>query len=124
MATTSAQPKPGKLFIGGQWLDAADGKTYPTLNPATGETLTVIAEASDRDADAAVQAARKAFESGKWPEMSASDRGRILWRLGDLVDQHAEELATLETLDNGKPIFESRYVDIPMVAEVLRYFAG
>jgi aldehyde dehydrogenase (NAD+) len=124
MATAVVQPKPGKLFIGGQWLDAADGKTYATLNPATGETLTLIAEATERDADAAVQAARKAFESGKWPEMSASDRGRILWRLGDLVEKNADELATLETLDNGKPIFESRYVDIPMVAEVFRYFAG
>lgn len=124
MATAVVQPKPGKLFIGGQWLDAADGKTYATLNPATGETLTVVAEAGERDADAAVQAARKAFDSGKWPEMSASDRGRILWRLGDLVEKHADELATLETLDNGKPIFESRYVDIPMVAEVFRYFAG
>jgi len=116
--------KPGRLFIGGQWLDAADGKNYPTINPATGEALTVIAEASERDADAAVQSARRAFESGPWPGVAASDRGRILWKLGDLIDQHADELATLETLDNGKPIFESRYVDMPMAAEVFRYYAG
>jgi acyl-CoA reductase-like NAD-dependent aldehyde dehydrogenase len=125
MATApQVQLKPGKLFIGGQWLDAAEGKTYPTVNPATGETLTLIAEAGPRDADAAVQAARKAFESGPWPEMSAADRSRILWRLGDLIEQHADELATLETLDNGKPIFESHYVDMPMAAEVFRYYAG
>lgn len=118
------QIKPGKLFIGGKWVDAAAGKTYPTVNPATGETITLIADADARDADAAVAAARKAFASGPWPEMAAADRGKLLWKLGDLVEKFSEELGTLETLDNGKPIFESRYVDIPMVAEVLRYFAG
>lgn len=125
MATaTRVQPKPGKLFIGGKWVDAASGKTYPTINPATEETITVIAEAGDPDVNAAVAAARSAFASGPWAEMSASDRGRILWRIGDLVDKHADELAELETLDNGKPIFESRQVDIPLVAEVFRYYAG
>jgi acyl-CoA reductase-like NAD-dependent aldehyde dehydrogenase len=83
-----------------------------------------VADAGERDADAAVEAARRAFESGPWAEMSASDRGRLLWKLGDLIEQHIEELSTLETLDNGKPIFESRYADMPMVAEVFRYFAG
>lgn len=124
--STAATPqiKPGKLYIGGKWVDAATGMSYPTMNPATGETLTLIADAGERDADAAVRAARAAFESGPWPEMAASDRGRILWKLGDLVDKYAEELGTLETLDNGKPIFESRYVDMPMVAEVLRYYGG
>jgi acyl-CoA reductase-like NAD-dependent aldehyde dehydrogenase len=125
MTTTSAvRAKPGKLFIGGKWADAAGGKTFATTNPATGETLTTLAEGDERDADAAVAAARRAFESGPWPEMSASDRGKILWKVGDLVDKYNEELGTLETLDNGKPIFESRYVDMPMVAEVFRYYAG
>jgi len=125
MATAAkAQPKPGKLFIGGKWVDAASGKTYPTLNPATGEAITVIADADAHDADAAVRAARQAFESGPWPEMAAADRGRLLWEIGDLIDQNADELAELETLDNGKPIFESRYADMPMVAEVFRYYAG
>lgn len=125
MATSVAvQIKPGKLFIGGKWQEAASGKSFTTSNPATGETLTSLADAGERDADAAVQAARKAFESGPWPEMSASDRGRLLWKVGDLVDKYNEELGTLETLDNGKPIFESRYVDMPMVAEVFRYYAG
>jgi acyl-CoA reductase-like NAD-dependent aldehyde dehydrogenase len=122
--TTDIQVKPGKLFIGGQWLDAASGKTFATINPATGEVLAQIAEGDERDVDAAVKAARKAYDSGPWPEMSASERGRILWKIGDLVDKYNEELGTLETLDNGKPIFESRYVDMPMVAEVFRYYAG
>ena len=125
MATAAQiQVKPGKLFIGGKWMDAASGKTFPTINPATGETITVVAEADERDAGAAVEAARKAFDSGPWAEMSASDRGRILWKIGDLIDKYNEELGTLETLDNGKPIFESRQVDMPMVAEVFRYYAG
>jgi acyl-CoA reductase-like NAD-dependent aldehyde dehydrogenase len=125
MATApQVQVRPGKLFIGGKWEDAASGKTYATMNPATGEVITQVADAAEPDADRAVRAARAAFDSGPWAEMSAADRGKILWKLGDLVDQHAEELGTLETLDNGKPIFESRYVDIPMVAEVFRYYAG
>ena len=125
MATAAQiQIKPGKLFIDGKWVDASSGKTFPTINPATGEVLAHIAEAGEVDADLAVRAARKAFEAGPWAEMSASDRGKILWKLGDLVDKYNEELGTLETLDNGKPIFESRQVDMPMVAEVLRYYAG
>ncbi len=123
-AASQVQVKPGKLFIGGRWLDAVSGKTFPTINPATGDTITVLAEGDGRDAAAAVEAAHKAFESGPWPEMSASDRGKILWKIGDLIDKYNEELGTLETLDNGKPIFESRQVDMPMVAEVFRYYAG
>ncbi|HJY87553.1 MAG TPA: aldehyde dehydrogenase family protein [Candidatus Acidoferrales bacterium] len=118
------QVKPGKLFIGGKWVESASGKTFPTINPATGEMLTVIAEGDERDADAAVGAARQAFESGPWPEMSASDRARLLWKIGDLIDKYREELGRLETLDNGKPISESRQIDMPMVAEVFRYYAG
>ena len=125
MATAATiQIKPGRLFIGGKWSDALSGKTFPTINPGTGETLTTLADADEPDADAAVVAARKAFESAPWPEMSASDRGRLLWKIGDLIDKYNEELGTLETLDNGKPIFESRQVDMPMVAEVFRYYAG
>jgi acyl-CoA reductase-like NAD-dependent aldehyde dehydrogenase len=125
MATAAkVQPKPGKLFIGGKWVEATSGKTFPTVNPATGETITLIAEGDERDADAAVLAARRAFDSGPWAEMSAADRGKVLWKIGDLIDKHNEELGELETLDNGKPIFESRQVDMPMVAEVFRYYAG
>jgi aldehyde dehydrogenase (NAD+) len=125
MATaTQAKIEAGKLLIGGEWRDAA--KTFETVNPATAEVLTTVAEASAADVDAAVQAARKAFDdpSGPWRKMSASERGRLLWKIAESVEQHIDELAELETLDNGKPIFESRYVDMPMVAEVFRYYAG
>ncbi len=125
MATApQVQVKPGKLFIGGKWVEAASGKTFPTINPATGETITMIAEGDERDVAAAAEAARRAFESGPWAEMSAADRGKLLWKIGDLIDKYNEELGTLETLDNGKPIFESRQIDMPMTAEVFRYYAG
>lgn len=116
--------RPGKLLIGNQWRDAASGKTFATVNPATGEVITHLADAGAADLEAAVAAARKAFDSGPWPTMAASDRARILFRMADLLEKNLERIATLETLDNGKPIFESRYVDIPMVAEVFRYYAG
>jgi aldehyde dehydrogenase (NAD+) len=121
---TKREIQAGKLFIGGEWVDAAGGGSYVTVNPASGEALTTVAEAGERDVDAAVGAARKAFEAGAWAEMSAAGRGKILWRIADLIDQHNEELGTLETLDNGKPIFEAQQVDMPMVAEVFRYYAG
>jgi len=125
MATAAqVQIKPGKLFIGGKWVDSTTGKTFPTVNPATGEVITHLAEGDERDVDAAVRAASQAFESGPWAEMSAADRAKILWKIGDLIDKYNEEFGTLETLDNGKPIFESRQIDMPMVAEVFRYYAG
>ncbi|MGA9711839.1 MAG: aldehyde dehydrogenase family protein, partial [Candidatus Sulfotelmatobacter sp.] len=116
--------KPRKMLIGGKWVDAVSGKTFKTYNPATGETLASVAEGDKADIDLAVKAARKAFESGPWPEMSPSDRGRLLWKLADLVDKHHEELAELETLDNGKPVFFSRIVDVPTVSDAFRYYAG
>ncbi len=130
MATTLIAPtkthiKPGKLLINGEWVET--GKTFDTINPATGEVLTQVAEASAADVDRAVAAARAAFEKtgkGAWRSISASERGRLLWKLADLVEKNLEEFAELETLDNGKPIFESRYVDMPMVIDVFRYYAG
>src|SRR5437899_7387193 len=121
---TKAKISPGRLLIGGQWIDGS--KKFDTINPATGEVLTQIVEASAEDVDRAVAAARRAFEdrSGPWRKFSASERGRLIWRLADLVEKNIDELAELETLDNGKPIFESRYVDMPMVVDVLRYYAG
>ena len=127
IAATKAQVKPGKLLIGGEWVESASGKRFPTINPATAEALTDIAEGGAADVDRAVAAARKAFEAsgkGAWRSLSASERGRLLWKLADLIEKNIEELAELETLDNGKPIFESRYVDMPMVADVFRYYAG
>ena len=125
IAATKAKVAPGKLLINGQWSDGS-GKPFDTINPATGEVLTQVADASAHDVDQAVIAARKAFDdtAGPWRKMSASDRGKILWKIADLLEKNIEELAELETLDNGKPIFESRYVDMPMVADVFRYFAG
>src|SRR5579863_3620572 len=116
--------KPGRMLIGGEWIGGS--KHFDTTNPATGEVLTQVPEASATDVDHAVQAARRAFEdrNGAWRKLSASERGRLIWKLADLVEKNIDELAELETLDNGKPIFESRYVDMPMVIDVLRYYAG
>src|SRR5437867_9117243 len=124
IAPTKATVKPGRLWIGGEWRDASTGRTFPTLNPATGRTLAEIAEAGPEDVDLAVRAARRALTSGDWPKTAPADRGRILRRLGDLVAANREELAELETLDQGKPIFESSKIDIPFVAELLHYYAG
>src|SRR5438132_1917301 len=133
MATaTSKKPptrKPPKikdrpLFIGGKWQDSASGKTFPTINPATGEVICQVAEGDKADVDLAVKAARKAFESGPWPKMNASERGRLLNRLADLIEANREELATLESLDNGKPYRDSLNIDLPMTAKCYRYYAG
>ena len=124
LTATKAKVQPGKLLIDGQWLDGS--KHFDTINPATGDVLTQVAEASRMDVDRAVTAARKAFDdrTGPWRRMSASDRGKLIWKLADLIEGHIDEIAELETLDNGKPIFESRQVDMPMVIDVLRYYAG
>lgn len=125
MATTPrVEVQSGRLFIGGKWVEASSGKTFPTSNPATGEIITQLAEAGEAEVEAAVQSARAAFEEGSWPKMSAADRGKLLRRIADLIEKHLEEFAYLETIDNGKPIFESRYVDMPMVVEVFHYYAG
>ncbi|MBA3513780.1 MAG: betaine-aldehyde dehydrogenase [Pyrinomonadaceae bacterium] len=116
-------PRKYQLFIDGQWVDAESGKTFTTPNPATGENLAEVSEADKADIDKAVSAARRAFE-GKWSKMSARDRGRILYKLSKLIEEHSSELAALETADNGKPIKESTYVDLPQVAENFEYFAG
>ncbi len=124
LAATKVKIEPGRLLIDGQWVESA--KKFDTINPATGEVLTQIAAASNEDVDGAVAAARRAFEdrNGAWRKLSASERGRLIWKLADLLEKNIDEFAELETLDNGKPIFESRYVDMPMVIDVLRYYAG
>ena len=115
---------PRKMLIDGKWIAAASGKTFSTLNPATGQPLGEIAEGDKEDINLAVRAARRAFDSGPWHRMTPSDRGRAMWRLADLIDKHSEELATLETLDNGKPLTVARAADIPFAAECIRYMAG
>jgi phenylacetaldehyde dehydrogenase len=116
--------RPRKMLIGGAWVESRSGKTFETYNPATGEILAHVAEGDRADIDLAVAAARKAFETGPWPDMSPSERGRLLWKLSDLIEQHKEELAELETLDNGKPLLFSRIVDVPTAVDVFRYMAG
>ena len=124
MTDTLSPVKPGKLIINGEAVDAASGKTFTTMNPATEEPLCAVAEAGAEDVDRAVKAARAAFEGGAWPRMKPAERQKALFRLGDLILAHGDELARLETLDNGKPIFESRQIDVPMVANCFHYFAG
>ena len=115
---------PRQLFINGQWSDAASGRTFETPNPATGDTLARIAEGGAEDIDRAVRAARKAFEEGPWSRMTPSERGRIIWRIGDLILQHVDELAELESLDNGKPFAVAQAADVPLAADLFHYMAG
>jgi len=125
---TNKPPAPAvadqKMFIGGRWVAAASGKTFPTLNPATGEVLCQVAEGDKADIDLAVKAARKAFESGPWSRMNASDRGRLMNKLADAIEANREELATLESLDNGKPYADSLNIDLPLTVKCYRYYAG
>lgn len=116
--------KDQKMLIDGEWIDSAGGKTFETLNPATGEPICRIAEGDAEDVDRAVKAARKAFESRGWRTMDASARGRLIYKLADLIETHADELAVLESMDNGKPVRDSRAIDIPAVVDVYRYYAG
>ena len=113
-----------QLFIDGQWVDAVSGKTFETPNPATGDTLATVASGDAEDIDRAVRAARRAFEDGPWSRFTPSDRGRIVWRIGDLILEHLEELAQLETLDNGKPLGVARAADVPLAADLFHYMAG
>jgi phenylacetaldehyde dehydrogenase len=133
MATAVVQPdvnvtgfvsKTRKILINGKWVDAASGKTFPTYNPATGEVLANIAAGDKEDIDRAVKAARAAFEIGPWSKISPSERGRLIWKLADLLEKHAEEFAQLESLDNGKPLKIARVADLPLAIDHFRYYAG
>ena len=114
----------GQLFIGGTWRAPVSGETYKTINPANEEPSAEVGKGDERDLDLAVAAARKAFDQGPWPRMSAADRGRIVWKLGDLIQQNLDEMARLESLNTGKTMFDSGKVEIPFAAEVFRYYAG
>ena len=113
-----------RLWIGNEWVDALCGNTFATVNPATGRVIAEVAEARAEDVDRAVAAARAAFADNRWRRMNPHKRSRLLWRLADLVDENADALGLLETRDNGKPYFEARRIDIPGVAQTLRYYAG
>ncbi|KAH0674434.1 hypothetical protein KY284_025521 [Solanum tuberosum] len=113
-----------KLFINGQFVDSASGKTFPTLDPRTGEVIAHIAEGDAEDINRAVAAARKAFDEGPWPRMTAYERSKILLRLADLIEKHNDQIATLETWDTGKPYAQAAKIEVPMVVRLLRYYAG
>jgi acyl-CoA reductase-like NAD-dependent aldehyde dehydrogenase len=115
---------PKKLFIGGRSVDAVSGKTFETRDPSTGEVLAHVAEAGVEDVDRAVAAARRSFDSGVWRELPPAERAKALWRAGDLIEEHALELAQLDSLDNGKPINEMLLFDVPLTAATFRYYAG
>lgn len=116
--------KPGRLLINNEWCESRSGKRFATYNPATEEKLTDVAEADAEDVNVAVAAARRAFTQGAWPKLPPRERGRMIMRLAALVDKHKEELAELETLDNGKPIRETLGFDVPQVVETLEFYAG
>ena len=129
MTTASISVKPPQIrqtecFIGGQWVPAQSGKTFATINPATEELIADVSEGDRGDIDAAVKAARAAFENSDWSRMDARDRGRLMHRLCDLMEEEAAELTALESLDNGKPIQDARAADFPLTIDCLRYYAG
>src|SRR6267154_1573713 len=116
--------KPRKMLINGKWVNAASGKTFPTYNPATGEVLAHVAEGDREDIEQAVRAARSAFDNGPWRRMTASERGRLIWKLADLLEQHTEEFGYIESLDNGKPLGVAKAADVPLAVDMFRYMAG
>ncbi len=124
LAPNNVKLGPNRLLINGEWQPAASGKTFKTINPATEEVICEVAEADAADVDRAVTAARRAFESGPWARMSASDRGRLMYKLADLIEANKQELAALETLDNGKPLRDSLGADLPLTIACYRYYAG
>lgn len=115
---------PKRLLIGGDWCDASGGGQFATYDPSNGEVLAQVAEGTAEDIDRAVRAARRAFESGPWRKLTASERGRLIWKLGDLILENVEELAELESLDNGKPLAVARAADVPLAADLFHYMAG
>ena len=130
MATALGIPDRGvevrttRLLINNRWVDSASGKTFETIDPTTGRAICAVAEADAPDVDRAVKAARAAFNAGKWPSLSAAGRGRLLYKLADLIEAHADELARLESLDNGKPLRDSSNADLPLTIACYRYYAG
>src|SRR5262245_28392232 len=113
-----------QLLIGGKWVDAKSGKTFDTFDPGTGRIIAQVAEGDAADIAAAVATARAAFEAGAWPRMTPSERAKLMWKLADLIEANRDELAELESLNNGKPIANIKNSDLINSCEVLRYMAG
>jgi len=116
--------QPSRLLIDGKLVEAASGKTFPVYNPATGAILMQVAEADSADVDRAVKAARKAFDEGPWSKISPSERGKLLWKLAELLEKHSDEFAELESIDNGKPVAVARAADVPLAIDMFRYMGG
>ena len=113
-----------RMLIDGKLVDAASGKTFAVYNPATGAVIANVPEADKADVDLAVTAARRAFDDGSWDKVSPSQRGRMLWQVADLIERDLEELAELESIDNGKPYAVARVADLPLAVDMFRYMAG
>ena len=113
-----------RMYVDGKFINAASGKTFSVYNPATGEVMAQVPEAEAVDVDQAVRSARRAFDEGPWHRMSASQRGRLMLKLADLMEQHLEELAEIESMDNGKPVSVARVADVPLAVDLFRYMAG
>ncbi|KAL4346690.1 hypothetical protein GQ457_17G013340 [Hibiscus cannabinus] len=122
--TPSVKVNYTKLLINGDYVDSASGKTFPTYDPRTGDVIAHVAEGNAEDINRAVSAARKAFDDGPWPKMTAYERSKVLFRFADLIDEHTEQLATLETWDNGKPYEQAAKLELPMISRLIRYYAG
>jgi len=122
--TLSFLDKPHRLFINGEWIESSKGKSFEVHNPATEEVIARVAEGDQEDINRAVKAARTAFEEGAWSHMTASERGQLLWRLADRMEEHLEQLAELEALDNGKPKAVAAAADVPLAIDMFRYMAG
>ena len=132
MATVTDAPAPATRFleqrkqmlIDGEWVSARHGRTLEVYDPSLGEVIYHVPAADAEDIDLAVNAARRAFEDSQWSRMTASERGRVIWRIGDLILEHADELAAIESLDNGKPLTVARAADVPLAADLFHYMAG
>ena len=124
VTAAKAAIKPGQLFINGKYEDATSGKTIPVMNPATGEQVTTVPDAGDGDVDRAVQAARRTFDNRAWRGLSGSKREKIIWRVGELIEKNKEELAMLESLNNGKTFKEAVRADLPASYDIFYYYAG
>ena len=121
---SKVKPRVTQLLIDGKFVNSVSGKTFDTYNPATEEKITSVQEADVQDVEKAVKAARKAFDEGPWRRMAASERGRLLGKLADLVEKNIDELSALESLDNGKPFSFSKAADLSLVLKTYRYYSG
>ena len=116
--------KPRMMLIDGKWVPAASGKTFPVYNPANGDVIAQVAEGDKEDVLRAVQSSRRAFENSAWRKMTPSERGRVIWKIGDLLLENRDEIAELESLDNGKPVTVAKVADVPLAADLFHYMAG